>query len=231
MELYNFKAESKKYFPEIEIEQAYKNFVPDEFKKDPIGYFKLKGKNIKSGEIKRDKTGRVREDPTAVRELPIWFDANGNELKTIGKRVDIRKGKIRESANPFYEYQIMELINDIGLPASKPIAKVEQAGNYLIVMEKVQGTSWYEKNNLLLKENGYTDEEIRNLEKQAEEKMAQLRAEFEEAGVKRSWKLKDMIFDIDIENKTIRKIIPVDWERTEIEADKLNAYRKNKLEQ
>lgn len=44
--------------------------------------------------------------------------------------------------------------------------------------------------------------------------MEQLKKKFEEAGIIRTWKLKDMVFDIDIENKTIRSIVPTDWERT-----------------
>jgi len=37
-----------------EIEVRYGSFVPQEFPKDPIGYFENKGRGIKLGEIKRD---------------------------------------------------------------------------------------------------------------------------------------------------------------------------------
>jgi len=210
----------------IEVESGLDAFVPEEFRQNPVEYFESREQNIKSGEVKRDETGRVREDPTAVKELPIWTDQGGQELRTIGKRVNIEKGKVGESGDPFYEYKIMETVTSVGLPAPRPVAKVEQQGTHLIVMEKVQGVGWYEKDALKLKEKGYTDEDIENLKTQAETMMAGLRQQFEEAGIVRGWKLKDMIFDIDIENKRINKIVPVDWERTKIYAEKLEEYRR-----
>ncbi len=136
----------------IEVESGYEAFVPDEFKQDPLGYFESQGKNVKLGEIKRDETDRVRGDPTATKELPIWTDASGSELHAIGKRVNIEKGKVGESGDPFYEYRVMELISEAGLPTPRPVAKVEQSGTHLIVMEKVQGIGWYDKDAMHLKE-------------------------------------------------------------------------------
>lgn len=211
--------------PKIEVESGCEAFVPEEFKQDPLGYFESQGKNIKSGEIKRDETGRVREDPTAVKKLPVWTNTDGNELHTIGKRVNIEKGKVGESGDPFYEYRVMELVGEAGLPTPRPVAKVEQSGSHLIVMEKVSGIGWYDKDALHLKEKGYTDEDIESLKRQAEEQMTILQTTFEEAGIQRGWKLKDMIFDVDIDNKTIRGITPVDWERTKIDQAKFEAYK------
>ncbi len=208
----------------IEVEPGLDGFVPEEFRQNPVEYFDNKGQNIKSGEIKRDETGRVREDPTAVKELPVWTDANGQELRTIGKRVNIEKGKVRESGDPFYEYKIMETVTGVGLPAPRPVAKAEQQGMHLIVMEKVQGIGWYEKDALKLKEKGYSDEDVENLKRQAETMMTELQRRFEEAGIIRDWKLKDMIFDI--EAKRIKGIVPTDWERTKIDEGKLEEYRK-----
>lgn len=141
----------------------------------------------------------MREDPTAVKELPAWTNPNGQELRTIGKKVNIEKNKIRESGDPFYEYK---------------------------VMEKVQGIGWYGKDALGLKEKGYTDEDIGNLKKQAEATMAELQQRFEKAGIVRGWKLKDMVFDIDIKNKQIIGIVPTDWERTKIDTERLEKYKK-----
>lgn len=209
----------------IEIEAGFDNFIPEEFRQNPLEYFESKGKNIKAGEIKKDETGKIREDPTAVKELPVWVGVFDRELHAIGKRVNIEKGEVGESGDPFYEYAIMKTVASVGLPVSRPIAKVEQQGVHLIVMEKVRGFGWYEKRALHLKEKGYTNADIEVLIKQAEEQMAQLRAKFEEAGIIRGWKLKDMIFDIDIENRTIRKVTPVDWERTKIDRKKLQEYK------
>lgn len=221
-----FKSRELQPVIKVEIEPDFRCFVPDEFIQNPIEYFEKMGQNIKSGEIKRDEFGRVREDPTAVKEFPAWQDAGGNELQTIGKRINTKKGKIGESGDPFYEYTIMKIVRSIGLPAPRPIAKVEQQGVYLIVTEKVPGIGWYEKDKLKLKEKGFSNEDIENLKRQAETMMVELQQIFEEAGIIRGWKLKDMIFDIDFENKKIKGIIPTDWERTKIDAKKLEEYRK-----
>ena len=215
----------------VEVEHGYEGFIPEEFRKDPVLYFESKGQNIKSGEIEWDESGKVREDPTAVKELPVWRDLDGKEIQTVGKRVNVEKGKVGESGDPFHEYKIMGLVRDLGLPAPKPIAKAEQKGTHLIVMEKVKGVGWYKKEALKLKEAGYSDEDIEDLKQQAEVGMNELKQRFEEAGIVRGWKLKDMIFDIDVENKRIRNIVPTDWERTKINEEKMEEYKKKKRQE
>ena len=131
--------------PEVDIEGRFVDFIPEEFKKDPLQYFETQGVNIKTGEIVVDENGRVREDLTAVKEFPTWVDSKGNELKVVGKRVNIEKGKIAQSGNPFYEYDIIQAVHSIGLPGANPIAKIEQNNSYLILTEKIKGIGWYEK--------------------------------------------------------------------------------------
>jgi hypothetical protein len=46
--------------------------------------------------------------------------------------------------------------------------------------------------------------------------MSELKTQFDTAGVVRSWKLKDMVFEVDVENKKIASMVPTDWERTRI---------------
>lgn len=210
----------------VEIKSGYKPFVPAEFRDDPIGYFEREGKNVKTGEIKYDETGRVREDPTAVKDLPVWHGLEGNELNTVARRVNIEKGEIGKSGDPFYEYKVLELLRELRLPAAKPVAKVEQKNNRLIVMEKIIGIRWSEKDVLHLREVGYSDEDIKDLKSQAEEQMAELQSQFEKAGIIRGWKLKDMVFDVDVEGKRVRKITPTDWERTKIDQQKVEEYRR-----
>ncbi|MST04376.1 MAG: hypothetical protein EXS49_02315 [Candidatus Pacebacteria bacterium] len=181
--------------------------------------------NIKPGEIEHDHAGVVKEDPTAVKELPIWTDEAGVELAVVGKRVNTIKSQVRKSGDPFYEYKIMQLVNEIGLPAPKPIAKAEQSGSHLIVMEKALGFTYFDGGPLLM-HYGYLPGEIETLKRQAGEQMAELKDRFDEAGIIRKWKLSDIIFDVDIEAKKIRKITPVDWERTKIDETKLRAYKK-----
>lgn len=200
----------------VEIEAGFAEFAPQEFLDDPAGYFEREGKNIKKGEIKYDESGAVREDPTAVKDLPIWKNTEGVEIQTVGRRVNTAKGAVGESGDPFHEYKILEKLAQMGLPAAKPIAKAEQSGTHIIVMERIPGIRWSEKDSLSLKEKGYSDKDIVVLIAEAEQKMSELKAKFDEAGVTRGWKLKDMVFEVDIENKKITSMVPTDWERTAI---------------
>jgi hypothetical protein len=197
--------------PKIEIAPKYQEFIPDEFTNDPLGYFESEGKNIKTGERKIDEGGVVREDPTAVKDLPGWKNNQGEEIHTVGRRVNISKGNVGESGDPFYEYKILERLQEMGLPAAKPVAKAEQGENHLIVMERIPGTRWSERDTLKLKENGYSA-----LLREAENKMNELQDIFTKKGVIRGWKLKDMVFQIDVENRKMLSITPTDWERTKI---------------
>lgn len=200
----------------LKIEPGFEYFIPKDFLDNPVEYFEREGKNIKTGEIKCDETGMVREDPTAVKDLPIWRNVKGEEIEVIGKRINIAKGSVGKSGDPFYEYHILEKIAEIGLLAAKPIAKVEQGGTHIIIMERIPGIRWSEKENLNLREKGYSDNDIVCLEKEAEQKMEELKNQFEKEGIIRTWKLKDMVFEVDVENKKIISITPTDWERTKI---------------
>ncbi len=201
---------------QVEIESEFEDIAPADFKQDPFLYFEMHGVNIKSGEIKYGEQGMLREDPTAVKDLPVWKDASGNIIHPVGKKVNTQKAFIGESADPFYEYKIMEYVQSKGLPVARLIAKASRAEEHLIVMERLAGVRWSEKDNLHLNEQGYTKEDIERLISEANTIMEQLRSKFEEAGIKREWKLKDMVFDLDIENKKINSLIPTDWERTKL---------------
>jgi hypothetical protein len=202
--------------PKVEMEPEFIGYAPAEFLKAPVEYFEREGKNIKSGEIKYDDNGRVREDPSAVKDLPAWKNQEGKEIQVVSRRINVTKGKVGESGDPFYEYKILEKLAAMGLPAAKPIAKAEQNGTHLFVMERIPGFRWSEKENLGLKGRGFSDDDIASLLGEAEKKMNELRIGFEAAGVKRNWKLKDMVLEIDLDNKRIISVVPTDWERTEI---------------
>mgnify|MGYP001559619488 FL=1 len=202
--------------PKVEVETEFVNFVPQEFLDDPTGYFEREGKNIKTGEKKVDETGKVREDPTAVKDLSVWKNPENQEILTVARRVNFTKGDVGKSGDHFYEYKILERLAQMGLPAAKPVAKAEQGGTHIIVMERIPGIRWSERDTLNLKEKGYSDEDVATLMNEAEHKMNELKTQFEQVGVIRGWKLKDMVFQIDIENKRIVAIVPTDWERTKI---------------
>jgi len=199
----------------ISFENQVEFDVPEDFKNDPFNYVENFGVNIKSGEKKFDDNNRLREDPTAVKILPEWnFD--GESIIPVAKMVNLEKGKVGESGDPLYEYNIIKHVRSFGLPAPKPILSVERDGNYIFLTEKVAGTNWYERDSLHLDKRGWTSDEIQKLMSQAEEKMKDLSKQFENVGIIRSWKIKDMVFDIDLESKTIKSVIPTDFERTKI---------------
>ena len=208
-----FNDQEKISLAKIEVESGFADFVPQEFFIDPDGYFESKGVNIKKGEKKIDETGRVREDPTAVKDLPNWKNKEGQELAVVGKRIDITKGKTGESGDPFYEYKILEKLAQMGLPAARPIAKVEQADKKIIVMERIPGIRWSERDSLV-HDKGFSKKEAEDLMVQAERMMNDLKKKFDDAGIIRKWKLQDMVFQIDYENKKILSVVPTDWERT-----------------
>jgi len=214
--------------PEIEIEGAFQSFVPLEFIEDPFGYFEKFGQNIKSGQKIYDADGVVKEDPTATKDLPLWRNSDGEVLQTVGKRVNTTKSQVGKSNDPFYEYTIMEIAKEFDLPAPRPVAKVKLDNEHLILMKKVEGVRWTESGMKPIHESNLTETDKKNMLAQAEEMMAQLQKSYEEIGLVRTWKLKDMIFDVDIPSKTVLNVIPTDWERTKIDNKKLAEARSRK---
>lgn len=220
-------SENKELAPslKIEIEGHFSEFVPEDFKANPLGYFEEKGVNIKSGEATYDELGVINEDPTAVKDLPAWTNSEGQILHSVAKRINIEKAQIKKTADPFYEYKVMEIAQELGLPAPRPVAKIEQSGVHMIVMERVSGLRWVNNDIKYIKEKGYSKEDLARLEAEANEMMLSLSKTYEDAGIIRSWKLRDIIFDVDIENKKLKSLTPVDWERTKLDFEKITEAR------
>ena len=216
MSFENFPAAQEQSPVDVKVEREYTDYVPSDFLDDPRGYFEREGKNIKDGEIKVDEQGRVREDPTAVKDFPVWKREDDQELLTVARRVNAVKGEVGNSGDPFYEYGILEKLQRMGLPAARPVAKAEQAGTHIIVMERIPGVRWSEKDAQSLKEKGFSDVEIDSLKTEAQRQMEELQQQFEVKGVKRGWKLSDMVLQVDTEHKRLVAIVPTDWERTTI---------------
>lgn len=214
--------------PNIEIQADFDAFVPQDFKTDPVRYFEEKGVNIKSGEVEIDDQGKIKEDPTAVKEFPEWNDGKGKKLYIVAKKVNIEKSQVGKTGDPFHEYKIMEIAKEFDLPAPKPIAKIEQNKIHIILMEKVEGFRWIERDVEVLNRAGLTEVDKENLIAQAEKLMSDLDDRFSEIGLIRKWKLKDMIFDIDLKTKTVRSLTPTDWERTKIDQIRLSEARAKK---
>lgn len=210
---------------EIEIEDEFDGFVPEEFRDDPFEYFRKMGRNIKSGEVIYDEVGGVKEDPTATKDLPVWQNQQGEQLHTVSKKVNTLKSQVEKSGDPFYEYSIMEIAREFDLPAPIPVAKVKRDNEHLIVMKKIEGIRWTDEGMRSINESDLTEADKQSLLSQAQGMMDDLQRQYEEIGLRRNWKLKDMIFDVDIPNRRVLMVTPTDWERTKIDENKLSEAR------
>ncbi len=201
---------------EVIIEADFESCMPDAFRKDPFGYFATHGINIKKGEVAYKEDGSISEDPTAVKDLPNWEDGQGKQISIVAKRINAKKSQIAKTADPFYEYKVMQHVRSFGLPAATPFAKVSNGEEQLIIMERVTGFRLLNSTVEELRAMGWSDEDLHRLKREATLVMAGLEAKFREKGIERPWKLADMVVDIDLQSKKIRSMTPTDWERTKI---------------
>lgn len=211
------KFESKELNLQVYVDAEYEKFVPLEFRLDPFGYFEKKGKNVKSGEIRRDDSGRVRDDPTAVKDM-TWVADDGSQIEVVGKKVNIKKGHVAKTNNPLHEFTVLTRAHEFNLPCAKPIARAENGDEHLLVTERIKGfrLSSGSKIEEILREKRFDARSLADFKAQAEEIMTELQKKFEGAGIIRTWALKDMVVDVDFENKKIISLIPTDWERTKL---------------
>jgi hypothetical protein len=215
--------------PSLEIDPAFIPYVPEDFKNDPFGYFEREGKNIKSGEITYKESGEISEDPTAVKDLPIWAGADGSAISVVAKRINTAKSEVRRSQDPYYECHIMEFARAFGLPCPRIVLKAESTDQFLFVTERVKGMRGLEKEMRFLKENGFSDADMESIKIQAETMMKALKERYDAVGIARKWELKDMVFDVDLENKKIISLVPTDFEKTKIDQPKFFEARERKL--
>lgn len=208
--------ENQKNKLRLHINDKYDDFLPEDFRDNPQKYIEEYGKNIKSGGIKYREDGSVREDPTASKFLPEWRNAQGETIQPVSKKVNLEKVE-----DPLLEYKMMSLCQILGLPSARPIGFVKQGDDLYILMERVSGYTWTKRDKEALGRLGLTAEDQEPIQKQIEEKMNELKNRFEEFGIYRKWKHKDMVFDLDVESKRIISIIPVDWEKTYLDIAKL----------
>ena len=99
--------------PKIEVEEYFTGYIPANFTVDPIGYIEREGKNIKNGDKKVDENDVTIEDPTAVKDLPVWKNEQGADLLTVAKIVNTNKAMVSKSGDPFYEYEVLKYLMSI----------------------------------------------------------------------------------------------------------------------
>lgn len=213
--------------PKLHIESQYDDFLPEDFKNDPHKYIEDNGENIKSGYIKYHDNGSVREDPTASKFLPKWQSKQGEVIQFVSKKVNREKVRTRTQASgekfedSLLEYKMMSLCQILDLPSAKPIGFVEQDNDLYTLMERVKGYAWTKRDKEALSQFGLTTQDQEALQRQIEEQMSALREKYEKFGIYRKWKHKDMVFDLDIEHKAVTGIVPVDWEGSHLDREKL----------
>lgn len=213
--------------PKLHIESQYDDFLPEDFRDNPQKYIKEHGENIKSGEIKYHDNGSVREDTTASKFLPEWQNKQGEVIQSVSKKVNREKVRTSTKAtgekfeDPLLEHKMMSLCQILDLPSAKPIGFVEQDNDLYTLMERVKGYTWTKRDKEALGQRGLTVEDQEPIQRQIEEQMSVLKEKLEAFGIYRKWKHKDMVFDLDIENKTITDIVPVDWEGSFLDREKL----------
>jgi hypothetical protein len=203
----------------LEFETEYLPCIPDEFRENPLQYFETHGIQIKDGDPKIDDEGKLRDDPTAVKVFPEWTSIDGQAITVVGKRVNPEKGELQKSGDPLHEYRIIQRLYHRGLPVARPVAAYSGEKGTVFVTEKIIGLGWNATAKDQLTRSGFTDEEVQSILEQASEQLRQLQQQFEAVGVQRKWELKDMVLDIDMEHKNLRKIVPTDWERTRLDEE------------
>lgn len=196
--------------------------APADFVADPFGYFERVGINTRPGTTTYNLAGRIKEDPTAVKDLPPWHLRQGDaSIGVVAKRVNRNKARIADTQDPLHEFTILSYVHEHGLPGARPLAHVAKNGEHLLVMEKLEGVRLPYNNKdviieTLMHEHALSKDDAEDLLTQATVMMAELSIRFDQAHVMRRWHIKDMVLGIDFANKKVTSVMPVDWERTYI---------------
>jgi hypothetical protein len=202
----------------LDVEASVAQFLPLDFVADPMEYFNQRGTRVRRGTaVTYNAAGRIDDDPNAVRDFPVWSNPRGEQLRVVGKRVNTKKSMVRRSANPFYEYRVMHLVRELGFVTARPLATVAQRGSYFFVAERVEGFRWVQR-----RKAGLDKTERARIRAEAEALMAPLQAAFEDVGIRRPWHVKDMIIKLDSGTRSVRAIVPIDWEETRLDFGKLS---------
>jgi hypothetical protein len=200
----------------LEVEECLEPFLPPAFVADPMRYFDEQGVRVREGDVTRDEAGRITDDPTAVRDFPVWSNPRGEAIRVVCKRVNRNKSQVRRTGDPFYEYRILQLVRALGFVTARPVGRIAQAATHFIITERSEGLRWVQRWDAGLKKI-----ERDRIRAEAEVIMARLQAALTDAGIRRPWNIKDMILQLDADTRAVRAVIPVDWEQAKLDFDRL----------
>jgi len=150
------------------------------------------------------------DDNSRIREI-ILRRKDGTEIPVVSKRVSLTKVR-RE---PFEEFQILQRVQQEGLPGPKPIATIEARGNKYILMEKVEGIPLKKITpETLQKYFGQSDVQSHIYTIKA--KVEELKQRYAQSGIIREdWDPKDLIASYNSETQEW-VVTPVDFEKTKL---------------
>lgn len=197
---------------DLEIETGFENFVPLEFKQDPFGYFERTGKEIR------------KDEKVEVRNMPVWHNEKGEKLKTVAKNIITSSDKKGSAKDSLFEYKIIRLAHSLGLPAPNAVTKAENKDKHLMVVEEPSGFRWKDREEFF-REYNLNDEEVKDIKKQAGEEIKNLREIFKNAGIAKDWKMEDLVFDVDFNNRKINNVTPLNFEKSKINWDRFMSYQ------
>ncbi len=124
---------------------------------------------------------------------------------------------------PLDEYAALRLLDSLGIESAKPVARIflpGDEGNGFVVMDKLPG----ESGRLLeqrLQKHGVAEQRVQNLMNEALQKMEEIAEQVRSrAGLDKPWRLKDFMvefsYDANGVPKTIKRLIPIDFERARV---------------
>ncbi len=158
---------------------------------------------LENGVLPTDDNSRIRE--------VILRRKDGTEIPVVSKRISLTKVR-RE---PFEEFQILQRVQQEGLPGPKPVATIEARGNRYILMEKVEGIPLKKVTpETLQKYFGQSD--VQSHIDTIKVKVEELKQRYAQSGIVREdWDPKDLIASYNSETQEWA-VTPVDFEKTKL---------------
>lgn len=196
-----------------ELTQDFQDLDLSSLKKNAIEVIEKGGRNLQR-DIERPilENGILpTDDNSRVREI-VLKRKDGTEIPITSKRISLTKVR-RE---PFEEFQILQRVQQEGLPGPKPIAMIEARGNRYILMEKIDGIP-YKKIAVETLQKYLGQEDVQNHIDRIRVKIKELKKQYDAQNsvIRKDWSFKDLIVSYDNEEKDWI-ITPVDFEKTKL---------------